>query len=554
MALLVAAPAMGRSTPPDADGSAYRAYVVGRLAQSDNALDRAAKAYAQAMAQDVDHPLIKRRAFELAMAAGDEKLSFSLAQQLGQSPKADSTLHLVLLTHTVLHKNWKAYEKERQSLASSGFANLVLPVVQAWVLEARGQRAAGIKLLSVPSNDLLIDSYHDEHRAYLMALDGDVREAAEILSAIAKGSASQDVRVRMAAAYYLQQSQQKAAARALLVEDSDDNIILRQAIKALDSGKALTLPPDMMTLGVARLYTRLAQDLARDRETSIGLILARLAQFLAPTQSDAVITAAEMLARAGQYSTALASLDGISPKDPLIDLVRDRRISILEDMGRQEEALSLLAAKAQAADSRVEDIIRYADALRSAGDQKAALAQYDRAMAQVASNDPRWQLRFLRGALREQTGDWAGAERDLRAALEQAPDEPSLLNYLGYAMLDRGINLEEAQRLIQKAHQLRPDDQFITDSLGWSYFLRGNYARAVPLLEKAFLGAPEDPTIGEHVGDAYWKVGRKLEARYRWQGALASFPEADQAARLARKIDLGYDLAQVPEAPKTAKP
>ena len=554
MALVLTPPAFGRSTPPDPAGLAHRAYVVGRLAQSDNDLARAATAYATAMAQDAGHPLIKRRAFELALAAGDEKLSFRLAQQLAQNPKADATLHLALLSQSLMEKDWKAYDRERIILAPSGFANLLLPVVHAWTLEARGQRAAAIQLLSLPANDLLVDSYHDEHRAYLLARAGEIGEAAEILSAIAKGSAAQDVRVRMAAAYYLQQNKQIEAARALLQEDSDDNIILRQAIRDLDKGKTLTLPPQDMTHGVARLYTRLAQDLARDRETPIALLLARMGQFLAPDQSDALITAAEMLARSGQHSTALATLDKVSPKDPLIDLVRDRRISILEDMGRRAEALGLLAQKLQSADASVEDRIRYADALRAQGDNRGALAQYDRAMAQVAKDDPRWQLWFLRGALREQTGDWAGAESDLRTALKRAPEEPTLLNYLGYAMLDRGIKLDEAQQLIQKAHDLRPDDQFITDSLGWSYFLRGQYARAVPLLEKAFLGAPEDPTIGEHVGDAYWKVGRKLEARYRWQNALASAPEAEQAARLARKIDLGYDLAHIPEAQKTANP
>jgi len=554
LALLIATPALGRTSPPDPQANAYRAYVVGRLAQSDNALNRAANAYAQAMAQDQSHPIIKRRAFELALASGDEKLSFRLAQELGQNPKADNALHLVLLTQSLMRKDWKAYEKERTILAATGFASLVLPVVQAWALEARGQRAAAIALLSVPSNDILSDSYHDEHRAYLLALDGRVQEASEILRAIAQGSASQDVRVRIAAAYYLQQAKQIAAARALLKDDSENNIILRQAVRQLDAGKVLPSPARDMPYGVARLFTRLAQDLARDRETPIALMLARMSQFLAPKQSDALIISAEMLARSGQYATALATLDKVSPKDPLSDLVRDRRITILEDMGARDQALALLAAKAQSSDHEVEDIIRYADALRTAGDNKAALVQYDRAMARVAKDDPRWQLWFLRGAVREQMGDWAGAETDLRNALARAPEEPTLLNYLGYALLDRGLKLDEAQKLIQKAHDLRPEDQFITDSLGWSYFKRGDYDRALPLLEKAFLGAPEDPTIGEHVGDTYWKLGRKLEARYRWQGALASFPQAEQAARLARKIDLGYDLAGQETSHTTAQP
>ena len=554
MALLLATPAMARSVAPEAYGSATRAYVAGRLAQNANALEKAAQAYAAAMAQDSSHPLIKRRAFELALAAGDEKLSFRLARDLVQSPKADSTLHLVLLTQALLQKDWKVLETESKALENSGFATLVLPVVKAWALEARGQRPAAIALLTVAANDTISDSYHDEHRAYLLARNGQEAQAAQILTALAGGSAAQDVRVRMAAAYYLQRTGRMAEARTLLQADSANNLILKQAIKDIASGKILAAPPADMPHGVARLYTRLAQDLARDRETPIALMLARLGQFMAPQPSDALITASEMLARSGQFSTALAALAQVPEKDPLRDLVRDRRISIYEEMGERRQALSMLADKARAADSEVDDIIRYADALRADGDPKGALAQYDRAMARVAQDDPRWQLWFLRGALREQMGDWAGAEADLRSALQRAPEEATLLNYLGYALLDRGLKTEEAQQLIQKAHALRPDDHFITDSLGWSYFVRGDYERAVPLLEKAFLGTPEDPTIGEHVGDAYWKVGRKLEARYRWQAALASFPADKQAERLKRKLDLGYDLATAPEAAKPVAP
>src|SRR3546814_661180 len=117
-------------------------------------------------------------------------------------------------------------------------------------------------------------------------------------------------------------------------------------------------------------------------------------------------------------------------------------------------------------------------------------------------------------------GDWGRAEPDLRKAMELAPDQAVVLNYLGYALLDRNLNLDEAQRLIEKASALRPRDGAITDSLAWVYFQRGDFLRAIALLEQAVQVAPAEPTINEHLGDAYWRIGRKYEARYSWRAAI----------------------------------
>src|SRR3546814_4769203 len=119
----------------------------------------------------------------------------------------------------------------------------------------------------------------------------------------------------------------------------------------------------------------------------------------------------------------------------------------------------------------------------------------------------------------------------LRKAMELAPDQAVVLNYLGYALLDRNLNLDEAQRLIEKASALRPRDGAITDSLAWVYFQRGDFLRAIALLEQAVQVAPAEPTINEHLGDAYWRIGRKYEARYSWRAAMVGAEDRSKIGR-----------------------
>ena len=149
-----------------------------------------------------------------------------------------------------------------------------------------------------------------------------------------------------------------------------------------------------------------------------------------------------------------------------------------------------------------------------------------------------WTLHLLKGSALEQAGQWDKAMAELEKAAAIAPNEPVILNYLGYAQIERRQNVEEALGLIEKASGLRPDDAAITDSLGWAHYVNGDVMKAIPVLEKAVLGAPADATVNEHLGDAYWSAGRRFEARYSWK---AAFVFADQAAqkRISRKIEFG---------------
>ncbi|MGI9406905.1 MAG: tetratricopeptide repeat protein, partial [Hyphomicrobiaceae bacterium] len=165
---------------------------------------------------------------------------------------------------------------------------------------------------------------------------------------------------------------------------------------------------------------------------------------------------------------------------------------------------------------------------------------YSRAIALIKRPTKRhWRYYYSRGVSYERMNEWPKAEADLKKALELNPDQPLILNYLGYSWVDQNVNLKVALDLIKKAVKVKPDDGYFVDSLGWAYYRQGNYPEAAKYLERAAELRPDDPTINDHLGDAYWHVGRILEARYQWRQSLTLEPEEKEAVKIRRKLERG---------------
>lgn len=540
-AMLMAIPSNAAvMVPGEAD---YGGYLQGHLALAEGELSRAASYFAGALAYAPDDPQLLRRTFDLAIAGGDEALAVKIAERLGQQDRFDSGVTLLLVADALKHRRWGQAMDAADRLSDAGFGSFIVPIIEAWTLEARGKRAQALRRLEAGKPEGFARSYILEHRAHLLFRDRQFAKAAAIYDALAEGDNGRNIRMRIASASAWQAAKRTdAALERLEIESRHPDV--ENARASIASGVRLLAVPKTAAEGVALLALRMAADLSRERPVPVALTLSRIATFIAPDEAAGWLLTAELLARGDRFESALAAVRMVPRTAPSAALARAQEAAILSRLERTTEAMDILEAATRADGANAEDWAQYGDALQTAKRFDAAAAAYARAIAAGPANpDTVWRLHFLRGSSFEQGGRWPEAEKELREAMRLQRSDASLLNYLGYALLDRGLAGSEARTLIEKAHALAPDDGYITDSLGWAQYRAGEYAAAVETLEGAVASVPDDPVIADHLGDAYWRVGRRLEARHRWKAALQAGPSAEHAAKLEAKYDFGLDVA-----------
>lgn len=316
---------------------------------------------------------------------------------------------------------------------------------------------------------------------------------------------------------------------------------IEAALTRIRAGAAPDVRPLRASAGAALGLYGLGALLSRETGTDAGLFVLALAQMLDPDLDAARVAFAEAQRDKGQTAAARATLAAVAPHSPYAETARLMAAWILRDEGREEEALAAARAAAEAGGRRAR--IAYGDLLRSFGRYGEAEPVYE-ALLREQTDD--WRLYFARGAVRERLGRWPEAEADLQRALALSPDQPDVMNYLGYTWVDRGERLEEGLAMLTRAAELRPNSGAVLDSLGWAHYRLGQYEEALGYLERAVELEPSDPILNDHLGDIYWQVGRRIEARFQWRRVLTLDPEEALRAGAERKIEAG--LPQTPLA------
>ena len=546
-ALLLLAPFAGvaasekpRPFASDRQGSdrAVHDFVRARAADDLGALDVAAAGYAAALAGNPGDTMLGLRTFRQAIVAGDIPLAIRTAQVLDAAGSLPPDGAVVLLADAVMARDWARANAVADRLDREKLFAFLAPTARAWIAFGAG---TGDPLAALPAANAsrLALTYAQEHRPLLLIAGGKPSDGIAALAALDLSDTGRAARLRIAAAAGLAARHQRKQGLALLT--SGDAATTRAAA-TLSAGKKLRGAVDTPAAGIAELLVRVAADINREQAGPLAVEFARIATALAPADSEAWLVTASLLASAGDYEAALAALGNVPADDPFVGPTRDMRLSLLGRTGRKDLALAEAKAAAAVRDATPGDLARLGDLLNDAGRHGDSAAAYARALAIAggdgAPGDVAWPLLLQQASARLQGGDWPASKAMAQRALALAPEEPAVLNFLGYSQLDHGEDVTAAAAMIAKASALAPHDASITDSLGWSWYLRGDVGKAIPLLEQAAQGAPVESDINEHLGDAYWHVGRRLEARYAWRAALLA-AEGGAAARIRSKLDFG---------------
>lgn len=494
-----------------------------RVADADGAVKAATADYATALDGAPDSATVALPAYREALAAGDIALAIRAAAVLEKANAAPTDLPLLRLAQAAARGDAAATDAA-VTMLTTGPLGILAPALHGWTAFARGKDVTPALDAASTTRDPLATRLALEQRAVLQIAQGKVETGLSTLRATQAAGAPADVRLE--AAMLLQGRGDTDAARTILIGDDP-------VITALRNGKG---EKPTLAFGVSQLLSRVAADLTSERAAELSIAMARAALIADPANDRARLILASALSRGGATDRALDTLDRVAPDGLFARTAATARIAVLAQAGRDDQALAAAKARAEAADAGSADFQVYGDQLVAAG-RFADGARYYRRVIDAGAGD-NWGAWLQYGGALDEAGDWAAARPALEKAVALAPAEPLALNYLGYAMAERGENIAASTTLLARASALKPDDLSILDSLGWAYYLGGDPRRALPLIERAAQGQPTNSEIGEHLGDIYWALGRRYEARYAWRAAALTADTSD-TSRIAEKIARG---------------
>ncbi|WP_102224239.1 tetratricopeptide repeat protein [Acidimangrovimonas sediminis] len=536
------------------------AYLAARQASHDSDYAAAARYTGQLLALDNTQPAIMETAIQSDVLLGNFGAAVPIARDMQKRHIRSQVALLVLLGDQLDKGQYDAVLAELDK--GSGVGSLVDGLVSAWSDLGAGKMseatAAFDKVIKAPA----MQGFGLYHKALALASVGDFEGAEKILGGKGPEGMQLTRRGLIAEAQILSQLERGKQALQLLdanfPQGSDPGIdAMREKLKAGE-----TLPFTVVRNardGLAEVFFTVATALQGQASDSYTLMFSRIALHLRPHLTGAALLTAQLLNKEGQYDLALDVYGSVPKDDPSYFVAEMGRADTLYDQGRAAEATDILGRLSKVYPQVLEVQAGYADMLRQQERWGEAVKAYDKAvdLIGVKREAGDWVVFYMRGMSEERAGDWSRAEPDLREALKLNPDQPEVLNYLGYALVDRGEKLDEALDLIKKAVSERPNDGFIRDSLAWAYYRMGDVQKALPVMEKASEMEPVDPVVTDHLGDVYWAVGRKLEAQFQWRRALSYGPDDQLAARLREKLSKGLDAVlkeegKMPEEPAKA--
>src|SRR5947207_7767456 len=516
--------------------------LAGRHAEQRRDFSGAAKWFEKAIAADPDSPEVISRSFMMEVSVGHFDRARALApKQLKLNP-GDGIAQLVLVIERLKAGDTTGALKRAAAMPTDGVHRFLAPFALAWTRMAAGDLAGadtalqgldkynGFKALKVFQLALLYDFAKQPDKAL------------QFYEKSLAGSEQLNWRLTDAVANFDQRHGRADKAKVLYQKFIQQNAGSELAIAAL-ARPAGTPQPLIRTAadGLAEAMFDLASVLNQAETIDLSLLYDRFALALRPQFGLAQLLLSDVLSTQNKPEESLQVLSEIRPSSQYYPSARLRGAINLGTLDRTDEAITQLKAIVAEQPEAIAAEVQLGDILRNKKRYAEAVTAYEEAIrrASAVGMPERWSLFYDHGVALERSGQWQRAEQDLKHALELKPEQPLVLNYLGYSWIDRGENLDEGLKMIEKAVELRPDDGYIVDSLGWAHYRMGDYAGAVEQLEKAVELVPQDPTINDHPGDAFWQSGRLSEARYQWQRALQFGPQENEIKPIEEKLQSG---------------
>jgi len=524
----------------------YGAYLAATAARSREDVRGAADNYLSVLKSDPHNPVLMSLALMYVTADGRMQEARALAQSLGELKSDNMLAGYICMASAAREGNWGLAKKVLKDQQKNSINNLLLPLIHGWIALGDNQVDQAIHALEPLAGNSAFLPVYNFHLALILDYAGRNVEAESVYEKVIKGGGGRSIHAVQAAGRFYNRIGKVDKTIALMqdyVQTNGDGPIAQVLRKQLlvDQDQSKVVPSPQAGLGEA--FFSVATSLSNAQIWELSLALSQLALDTYPELDLAKVLVGDLFESHNDYERANEAYAAVSPESPAGYSVRLRMAKNLQRTEKVNQAADALRALAKEFPNRPGPLIELGDLHREQEDYRDAIDAYSEALTRIKELSPRhWVLFYTRGVSYERSKEWAKAEADFLKALELEPDQPLVLNYLGYSWLDRGENMDQAQEMIEKAVKERPSDGYIVDSLGWAYYLRGKYEKAVEQLEQAVVLISDDATINDHLGDAYWQVGRKLEAQFQWRRALSFNPSDEQMKTIQNKLQNGLPI------------
>nr|WP_174822118.1 tetratricopeptide repeat protein [Ruegeria arenilitoris] len=543
--------------PVHADSGAG-SYLAGRQAIYESDYKAAEEYYSKALIFDPGNTKLKESVLLARVALGDVERALRIAEDMEANEQPNQAARMVVSAKLV--SDGKFDELLARDPENQGVGPLVDGLMTAWAHLGKGEMTKAMAQFDEVAQQDGLREFALYHKALALASVGDFEGAEAIFAADDRIVARFSRRAALARVEVLSQLNRNDEALQFLenvfAAGSDPSI--ESYVDTLSAGGTLPFTHvGSATDGVAEVFFSVGAALNTEAAHDYVLLYARIATYLRPDHIDAILLSAELLEQLSQYDLAAEAYRKVPTDSSDFHAAELGRAEILAQSGKPDAAIEVLENLAARQPNLPSVHVALADLQRRQENYAAAVTSYDRAIELTETGSGgNWFLHYARGICHERLKAWDKAEADFRRALELNPDQPQVLNYLGYSLVERQEKLEEALDMIERAVAIQPDSGYIVDSLGWVLFRLGRYDEAVEHMERAVELMAVDPVVNDHLGDVYWAVGRTREADFQWRRALSFIDPADTDGeadpdRIRRKLEVGLDavLAEEGAAP-----
>ena len=518
-------------------------YLAARHASVERDAASAATFYRSALRTDPKNNELLDRAFISSLADGDIDEAVRLADRILAVDKTNRVARLVIGVRDLRQRKYASAQTSINQSIRGPITDLVATLLSGWASYGAGDAKGAVANIDKLTGPEWYPIFKDLHSAMILELAGKEKEAGVRLERAYK---LEDSMLRVSDDYARWLSRNKDAASAEAVYEAFEkklprHPLVQDALREVKAGKKLPPLVDTPQAGAAEALYGIGSTLTRRGGEDLALVYLQLALYLVPNHPMALLSLADLYESVKKPAMAIKVYERVPASSPLKRNAQIQLAIDLDSVDRTDEAIKILKGVTADDPKDVEAVMALGNIERGRKKFTDCVGTYSQGIDLLpkANDKNSWVYYYYRGICEERSKQWNKAEADMRKALEMQPEQPHVLNYLGYSWIDQGINLDEGMKMIKRAVDQRPDDGYIVDSLGWAYYRIGNYEDAVKNLERAIDLKPEDPTINDHLGDAYWRIGRTLEAKFQWAHARDLKPEPEELPKIEAKIEQG---------------